>query len=84
MKRVLLVALLGLALAFSGAAAEPKSAIAVSIFSQDVGTLDPDFAVGTQDRAPVALDFQRADALQAGTIDPEDAGAGPGAELGGE
>ena len=72
MKKVLPTALLALALVIHGvAAAEPKSAIAVSIFSQDIGTLDPDFAVGTQDRAPVAWIFNALTRFKPGTIDPK-------------
>ena len=72
MKKVLPTALLGVVLACNGlAAAEPKSAVAVSIFSQDIGTLDPDFAVGTQDRVPVAWIFNALTRFKPGTIDPK-------------
>ena len=65
-------ALLLACLAFSGAAqAQPKTAISVSIFAQDIGTLDPDFAVGTQDRAPVAWIFNALTRYKPGTIDPK-------------
>ena len=64
-------ALLAVALAFAGPAyAQPKSAVAVSIFAQDIGTLDPDFAVGTQDRVPAAWIFNALTRFKPGSIDP--------------
>ncbi len=72
MTKPLSAALLAAALAFAGTAqAEPKTAITASIFSQDIGTLDPDFAVGTQDRVPVAWIFNALVRFKPGTIDPK-------------
>lgn len=72
MKKVLPAAFLALCLACSGhASAEPKAAITVSIFAQDIGTLDPDFAVGTQDRVPVAWIYNALTRFTPGTIDPK-------------
>lgn len=45
--------------------------LTVSIFSQDVGSLDPHFAVGTQDRVPVAWMFNALVRFKPGTIDPK-------------
>jgi peptide/nickel transport system substrate-binding protein len=72
MTRLLSTALLALSLVFAGAAhAQPKTALTVSIFSQDIGTLDPHFAVGTQDRVPVAWIFNALVRFKPGTIDPK-------------
>ena len=54
------------------AGAEPRTVVNVSIFSQDIGTLDPDFAVGTQDRVPVAWIFNALVRFKPGSIDPRD------------
>ena len=72
MIRSLPAALLALSLAFGGAVrAAPKTALTASIFAQDIGTLDPDFAVGTQDRAPVVWIFNALVRFKPGTIDPK-------------
>ncbi len=64
-------ALMAASLALAGHAwAQPKTALTVSIFSQDIGMLDPDFAVGTQDRAPAAWLFNALVRFKPGTIDP--------------
>ena len=55
----------------AAARAEPTPALTVSLFSQDIGTLDPDFAVGTQDRVPVAWMFNALTRFRPGTIDPK-------------
>ena len=49
-RAVLLAATVG----FAPVAWAQSKPVTVSIFAQDIGTLDPDFAVGTQDRAVVA------------------------------
>lgn len=77
MFRLLSTSFLAGCLAFAGVAhaqpktAEPKTALTVSIFSQDIGTLDPHFAVGTQDRVPAAWIFNALVRFRPGTIDPK-------------
>ena len=51
--------------------AAPKTTLTASIFAQDIGTLDPDFAVGTQDRAPVVWIFTALVRFKPGSIDPK-------------
>ncbi len=72
MKKALSAALLAVSLALAGTAqAAPKTTVSVSIFAQDIGTLDPDFAAGTQDRVPVAWIFNALTRFKPGTIDPK-------------
>ena len=83
MKRLIPAAFLAATLAFGGTAlAQPKTALSVSIFSQDIGTLDPDFAVGTQDRVPVAWIFNALTRFKPGHDRPQNARTRPGTELG--
>ena len=71
MSKRVCTALMAASLAWaSHARAQPRTALTVSIFSQDIGTLDPDFAVGTQDRAPAAWLFNALVRFKPGTIDP--------------
>lgn len=56
--------------AASPAIAQPKQVLTMSIFSQDIGTLDPHMAVGTQDRIPVSWIFNGLVRFKPGTIDP--------------
>ncbi len=71
MTKLLRAASLSATLLFAAAAwAEPKT-LTVSIFSQDVGTMDPHFAVGTQDRVPVAWMFNALVRFKPGSIDPK-------------
>ncbi len=58
-------------LASAPALAQPKQVLTMSIFSQDIGTLDPHMAVGTQDRIPVSWMFNGLVRFKPGTIDPK-------------
>ena len=64
---LLRAALLASAVAFATPAmAQPKTTLNVGMAAQDIGQLDPHFAVSTIDRVPAALDVQRPGAVRAG------------------
>ena len=50
--------------------AQPKTTLVVGVAAQDVGRLDPHFAVSTIDRVPVAWMFNALVRFPPGTIDP--------------
>jgi len=70
MFRAILLAATVLAAATPAFAQQPKQVLTMSIFSQDIGTLDPHMAVGTQDRIPVSWIFNGLVRFKPGTIDP--------------
>src|SRR5215469_14712143 len=64
-------ALLTSAIAFATPAlAQPKTTLNVGIAAQDIGQLDPHFAVSTIDRVPAALMFNGLVRFAPGSIDP--------------
>ena len=64
------------------ALAQPKTALNVGMAAQDVGQLDPHFAVSTIDRVPAALDVQRPGAVSRPAAPIRPAGARSRRELG--
>ncbi|HEX3349499.1 MAG TPA: ABC transporter substrate-binding protein [Acetobacteraceae bacterium] len=63
--------LTGLFLGSATAIAAPSdNRVRLSIFSQDVGSLDPDFAVGSQDRIAVSWIFSALVRFKPGSTDP--------------
>ncbi len=68
---LLRAALLASVVAFAGPAlAQPKTTLTVGISAQDVGSLDPHFAVSTIDRIPVAWMFNGLVRFPPGSNDP--------------
>src|SRR6476661_4579357 len=64
-------ALLASALAFATPAfAQPKTTLNLGMAAQDIGQLDPHFAVSTIDRVPAALMFNGLVRFPPGSIDP--------------
>ncbi len=57
-------------LGISTVQAATRDRLRISIFSQDVGSLDPDYAVGTQDRIAVSWIFSALVRFKPGSIDP--------------
>jgi peptide/nickel transport system substrate-binding protein len=64
------VLLLAATVGFAPVAWAQAKPVTVSIFAQDIGTLDPHFAVGTQDRAVAAWIYNALVRFKPGTIDP--------------
>src|SRR6476620_2587494 len=63
--------LLASAVAFTAPAfAQPKTTLNLGMAAQDIGQLDPHFAVSTIDRVPAALMFSALVRLPPGRIDP--------------
>ena len=76
-------ALLASAVAFAAPAlAQPKTTLNVGMAAQDIGQLDPHFAVSTIDRVAGRLDVQRPGAVPARQHRPGQARARPRRELG--
>ena len=64
-------ALLASAVAIAAPAlAQPKTTLTVGMAAQDIGSLDPHFAVSTIDRVPVAWMFNGLVRFPPGSIDP--------------
>ena len=59
-----------LLLGIGAAQAATKDRLRISVFSQDVGSLDPDYAVGSQDRIAASWIFSALVRFKPGTIDP--------------
>ena len=60
-----------IAIAFAAPAlAQPKTTLTVGMAAQDIGSLDPHFAVSTIDRVPVAWMFNGLVRFPPGSIDP--------------
>jgi peptide/nickel transport system substrate-binding protein len=66
-RAILLASAVGLA---TPAMAQPKNALTVGMAAQDIGSLDPHFAVSTIDRVPVAWMFNALVRFPPGSIDP--------------
>ena len=68
--------------ALAAAAEAEKTTLNVGIAAQDVGRLDPHFAVSTIDRIPVGWMFNALVRFPPGSIDPAKIEPGPGGKLG--
>lgn len=70
--RVLVVAGALLAAGLAPASAQPRTTLRISTFGQDVGSLDPHYAVGSQDRVPVSWMFNALVRFKPGSANPAD------------
>ena len=70
--RIALPLCLAALLATQGAQAQPRDAMRMASVYQDIGSLDPHFAVGSQDRIPSSWIYSALVRFKPGSIDPAD------------